>query len=168
MEASEQDAPMAAQQDVPRPGSDTQVGERREQGGPSAFPGVAQGDREEGVENRAVETARDEVPEDEELRPAAEQAPVATEAEEAIIGDPGFREQQPRINEGGPQSANQPHASSAPPPSRQSGVPLAEDREAGVEPGPKGPVNPVREDEGEVPANDASEGQTATSPGGGA
>lgn len=68
--------------------------------------------------------------------PDPSHAPVAEEAQEAIIGDPGLRgEQQPLQNEGTPGNVNTPNRTSAPPPEAQSGVPLAEDRAAGVEPG---------------------------------
>jgi hypothetical protein len=131
----------------------------------SAFPGVAEGDRES-VENKAVENASDELPaaDSEERNPAVDQAPAATEAQNAIIGDPGLRdEQEPQASVG---SADIPHRTSAPPPAAQSGVPLPEDRAAGIQPGVKGPVVPVGEDAG-APLHDGSEGQSTTSPMGG-
>jgi hypothetical protein len=67
---------------------------------------------------------------EEERNPAADQSPVATAAQAAIIGDPGFREQQPVVAEGGTQVADRPVGTSMPPPTHQSGMPLAEDRAA--------------------------------------
>lgn len=70
---------------------------------------------------------------DAERDPAAEQAPAATEAQDAIIGDQGTRgEQQPDQALG---SQDTPLRTSPPPPEAQSGVPLPEDRAAGVQPG---------------------------------
>jgi hypothetical protein len=82
--------------------------------------------------------------------PAVDQAPVAHEAQNAIIGDPGFRnEQQPLGNEGQPTNVDIPVRTSAPPPSLQSGVPLPEDRAAGVEPG-----QPAQTPEADVPQSE--------------
>lgn len=64
--------------------------------------------------------------------PAVDQAPVATERGNAIVGDSGLYEQQP---ESGFNDQDTPVRTSAPPPSLQSGVPLPEDRAAGVQPG---------------------------------
>jgi hypothetical protein len=59
--------------------------------------------------------------------PARDQAPVATDRQEAITGDPGFGEQQPRQPAADPDAV---HATSAPPPGVQSGTPLPQDRAA--------------------------------------
>lgn len=151
---------------APQSGAPEAPAAERGLGGPSSVPGVAEGSEPAPVQ--AVEGATDEVPSEEERNPARDQAPVATDAQEAIVGDPGLREQQPFGNEGSPTAVDRAVATSAPPPSAQSGVPLSEDRQAGIEPGPKGPAVPVREDaEGEVPEHDASEGQTTTPPMGG-
>jgi hypothetical protein len=112
----------------------------------------------------ATPTAGDQPVSDAERNPARDQAPVATDRMEAIVGDPGFREQQPPV---GFADANTPLSSSAPPPAAQSGVPLAEDRAAGVRPGPSGPIpgpgQPVP-DAASAPVNDGSEGSTSTPP----
>lgn len=63
--------------------------------------------------------------------PAEDQAPVATAAQEAIIGDPGFRaEQNPQQSEGAPTHVDRPVGTSMPAPELQSGMPLPEDRAA--------------------------------------
>lgn len=62
-----------------------------------------------------------------EHNPAAEQAPVATDRQEAIKGDPGFGEQQPTSAYA---DQDTPVRTSPPPPAAQSGIPLPEDREA--------------------------------------
>lgn len=73
-------------------------------------------------------------PDSEDRSPAHDQSPVASDAQEAIIGDPGVRdESQPVQSEGAPTNVDQPHRTSAPPPEAQSGVPLPEDREPGEE-----------------------------------
>lgn len=97
---------------------------------------------------------------EEERNPAVEQSPAATDAQDAIIGDPGLRDEQQPAQ--GPGSQDVPLRTSPPPPEAQSGVPLPEDRQAGVEPGPSGPAVPPQE--GETPDFDASEGQTTTPP----
>lgn len=107
----------------------------------------AQGPDTQGGAPPAAEEAREAAtPEpvaEEEANPARDQAPVATDAQDTIVGDPGLRgEQQPQQNEGASGSANTPVRTSPPPPSAQSGVPLPEDRAAGVEPGPAGPLGP--------------------------
>lgn len=82
-------------------------------------------------------------PDDEEPdhAPAEDQAPAAHAA--ATVGDPGLHgEQQPTQAEGSPSNVDRAVGTSAPPPSAQSGVPLVEDRQAGVEPGPAGPIAP--------------------------
>jgi hypothetical protein len=99
-------------------------------GGPAAAPAAP---ASEGAQ--AQVDAQAEVPDEDEANPARDQAPVATDAQEAIKGDPGLHEQQPIGNEGSPTAIDRPVATSAPPPSAQSGVPLPEDRAAGVEPG---------------------------------
>lgn len=92
-------------------------------------------------------------PDSEERNPAREQAPAATDAQDAIIGDPGLRdEQQPLGNEGTPSNADTPHRTSAPPPTGQSGVPLPEDRDAGVQPGDE--PQPGAQPAGEPPAGE--------------
>lgn len=65
--------------------------------------------------------------------PATEQSRIASERQRAIAGDSGLYEQQPQRSEG--DSANTPLRTSPLPAELQSGVPLAEDREAGVQPG---------------------------------
>lgn len=64
--------------------------------------------------------------------PAVEQSPVATAAGKVIVGDSGMYEQQP-VNSAS--NVDTPLRTSAPPAELQSGVPLAEDRAAGVQPG---------------------------------
>lgn len=71
-------------------------------------------------------------PEASEEAPAPEQSPVASEAQKAITGDHGMT-QEPQSPGGGSQDT--PHATSAPPPAAQPGVPLEADRAAGVQPG---------------------------------
>lgn len=113
----------------------------------------------------ATPGATDEVVPDDERNPARHQSPAATDAQEAIMGDPGFREQQPTSGFGA-NTANSPFASSAPPPGAQHGVPLAEDRAAGVEPGPKGPIagpGQAQPDASDAPDHDGSGGQSTTS-----
>lgn len=68
--------------------------------------------------------------------PAEDQSPVATARDKAIVGDSGLFEQQPQTMSGDPDT---PVRTSAPPAELQSGVPLPEDRAAGVQPGPAGP-----------------------------
>jgi len=68
--------------------------------------------------------------------PAVHQSPVATDAMRAIVGDHGMRGAQEPADAFASSTANIPVATSAPPPEAQSGVPLAEDRAAGVKPGP--------------------------------
>lgn len=67
--------------------------------------------------------------------PAVDQSPVASARDAAITGDSGLFEQQPQPVAADP---NSPHRTSAPPASLQSGVPLAEDRAAGVQAGEPG------------------------------
>lgn len=62
--------------------------------------------------------------------PAEDQAPVATDNQKAIVGDSGLYEQEPFDASGN--SADQVHRTSAPPAALQNGVPLPEDRAAGV------------------------------------
>lgn len=89
--------------------------------------------------------------------PAAEQAPTATERQEAIQGDPGLREQDPMAAVD--DSANTPVRTSAPPPGVQTGVPLAEDRAAGVEPGSPGPEPPPHSEGGSLGGGDPEPGE---------
>lgn len=76
----------------------------------------------------------------------------------ATQGEQGEQVEQsaPAAGSLGAPSPDQPVATSAPDPAAQSGVPLAEDRAAGVEPGP---VEPGNEGAGERP-----EGADQTSP----
>src|SRR5581483_10868932 len=93
---------------------------------------------------------------DEERNPAVDQAPAATAAQDVVVGDPGLRdEQQPVASVGSPDI---PVRTSAPPPSAQSGVPLPEDRAAGVQPGVSGPAvaGGQEQDEDEAPDHDGS------------
>lgn len=76
-----------------------------------------------------------EAPQTDAAKAAEEQSPVATARDKAIVGNSGLFEQQPVPAQGDPDS---PVRTSAPPPQAQSGVPLPEDRAAGVEPGPSG------------------------------
>jgi hypothetical protein len=63
--------------------------------------------------------------------PAEDQAPAATANQDAIIGDPGFRDEQSALaNEGTPTNVDTPVRTSAPPAEMQSGMPLPEDRAA--------------------------------------
>jgi hypothetical protein len=73
---------------------------------------------------------------DEQSSPDApeQHAPVAEKAQEAIVGDNGLREQQPP-----PSDTFNPNAvlQGSQPPQAQSGVPLQEDKAAGVQPNPE-------------------------------
>lgn len=131
-------------------GSQQQVPQGPPTTAPSSDPTAATGtsDAEAKQDEELKEGATPSAPDHDEANPAEDQAPVATAAQEAIIGDQGARrEQQPLGVEGTPTSVDQPVRTSAPPAELQSGVPLAEDRAAGVEPGPAGPLGP-----GGVPA----------------
>lgn len=66
--------------------------------------------------------------------PAAAQADAATAMQKVITGEHGM-EQVPNSSLRDGITTNTPVATSAPPPELQSGVPLAEDRAAGVSPG---------------------------------
>lgn len=113
----------------------------------------------------ATPTATDEQVDPEERNPSPDHAPTA----QAVMGDPGFRVNEPGAGFG-PVSPDMPFASSAPPPGAQSGVPLAEDRAAGVEPGPSGPIpgpGMAQPDTADTPDHDGSEGQSTTPPLGG-
>lgn len=106
------------------------------EGGASADPTAA-----EGGDASAVESGTGEQPPEDERSPAHDQAPIASDAQDTIIGDPGLRdEQQPQQTEGAATAVNTPVRTSPPPPSAQSGVPLSEDRAAGVEPGTGAPA----------------------------
>lgn len=110
--------------------------------GPGAEASAADIERkvQEAAEHQAAEAKRqaetepeavDEPASGDEREPAVDQAPVAHERQEAIIGDPGFRnESQPLGNEGTPSHVDTPVRTSAPPPEMQSGMPLPEDRAA--------------------------------------
>lgn len=120
------------------PASGAPEGTAAERGLGGVDPSVATAPASEGAQNQVDEQS--EVPAEDERNPARDQAPVATDAQEAAVGDPGLHEQQPFGNEGSPTAVDRPVATSAPPPSAQSGVPLPEDRAAGVEPDPDAPV----------------------------
>lgn len=125
----------------------------------------------ESVEGREaqenVERTENAGTEGEDVRhPEPEQSPVATERNKAIQGDPGFGEGQ------APQSvaanADAPFAQSPPPPAAQSGVPLQEDRDAGVEPGARGPlVSETGSTSEPVPGDALQSGGRVTGPVGG-
>lgn len=90
-------------------------------------------------------------PEASEQSPAPEQSPVASAAQEAITGDHGMT-QEPQAPGGGAQ--NTPHATSAPPPEAQPGIPLEADRAAGVQPGESSTLGtPATPEEGAEPAS---------------
>lgn len=96
--------------------------------------------------------ASDSTPEATEAHPAPEQSPAATAAQKAITGDHGMAGQPLSAVDS---SANTPVATSPPPPSAQPGVPLAEDREAGVEPGESSNLPGVQGAEGGEPDPEA-------------
>lgn len=62
--------------------------------------------------------------------PARDQSPVASDAQDAITGDPGFGEQVPQTSEGGTSAVDRPVGTSMPSPEAQSGMPLPEERAA--------------------------------------
>lgn len=123
-----------------------------------ADPGATGGPSPEGTgtgqADPAVGGSHAEVGADAERAPAEDQAPAAHAA--ATVGDPGLHgEQNPVQAEGGPSHVDRALGTSAAPPSAQSGVPLAEDRAAGIEPGQAGPVAP--EGAGEPDAGEPDE-----------
>lgn len=132
----------------------TEPGEQEGRGG---VPPVPEDSRSRVGDGDAAPAASEERPaaDSEERNPAADQAPVATEAQDTIIGDPGIRDEQ--VPQGSVGSQDVPVRTSAPPPSAQSGVPLPEDRAAGVEPDREAPQavegNP-RPDESEPDASE--------------
>lgn len=166
MEASQTGQPGEGQ---PQEGQGAEGAQAPEETAPVEGQGAEAG----GGDAAPVEDAHDEAPapDSDERNPARDQAPVASDAQDAVVGDPGLRdEQQPVQNEGTASAVDRPVRTSAPPPSAQSGVPLAEDRAAGVEPGTSGPAVPGGEEAeaGEdVPEHDASGGQSTTPPLGG-
>ena len=89
-------------------------------------------------------------PEEPDRNPAEEQAPVATATQNAIIGDPGFRDEQNPIPAGA--GVDTPLRTSAPPAELQSGMPLPEERAA--EAAPAEPA-PAAEPAAEAPAEAA-------------
>jgi hypothetical protein len=136
-------------------------------GAPAEGDGGAEGEAG-GPTDAPVPTASDEERlsdlSEEERNPAVEQSPAATAAQDAVVGDPGLRDEQQPV--GSVPNPDTPVRTSAPPPSAQSGVPLPEDRAAGVQPGVSGPAvaGGAGVDEEETPDHDGSEGQSSTSP----
>lgn len=136
------DSTGASPEELAQAGQEAQ--EARDPGGaPSSIPGNP---RSESPQNaaptgEAEDESADVVPghvQEAVDHPAVDQAPVAEERQRAIVGDSGMFEQEPRSPTSDP--ANTPHATSAPPAQLQTGVPLPEDRAAGVQPGPAGPL----------------------------
>lgn len=83
--------------------------------------------------NEGQAPAPDTAPEASEANPAPEQSPVASAAADAIVGEHGLEQVPVSSLDTGAQDT--PVRTSAPPPEAQSGIPLASDRAAGVEPG---------------------------------
>lgn len=99
-----------------------------------------------------------------EQHPAPDQSPVATAAAKAIVGAHGL-DQQPVSSLAGDLAANLPHATSAPPPETQGGVPLAADIEAGVQPGEPGTQHPYQtEEEAKAEAGEVNEAEQNLDP----
>src|SRR5438067_645027 len=68
----------------------------------------------------AVPPGQERPGQDADREPAADQAPVATEAQKTITGDPGLRgEQVPQQVEGSPSAVDRPVGTSMPPPEAQ-------------------------------------------------
>lgn len=72
-------------------------------------------------------------------------------AAEAVVGDHGMQPKSSLEHN----SADQVHASSAPPPSTQSGVPIPEDQDAGVQPGEPGVASGMVRTAEQVAADEA-------------
>ena len=98
----------------------------------------AQAPEPEAPEQAVVEPQAPEPEEPPNRNPAEEQAPIATAAQNAIIGDPGFRDEQNPIPAGA--GVDTPLRTSAPPAELQSGMPLPEERAAGAAPAEPAPA----------------------------